>query len=148
MLFNTFQFVLFFAALLFVYWSAPARWRNGILFGASLLFYVLWIPVYLLLFLAEIVVNYALMRAMLRSSRPKIYVGCAIAFTLGLLAYFKYAAFLSESLAPMTEGLFGWTPPAAEVLLPLAISFYSFQILALTIDVYRGQIEPPKSFAR
>jgi D-alanyl-lipoteichoic acid acyltransferase DltB (MBOAT superfamily) len=85
---------------------------------------------------------------MLRSSRPRIFLVASIVFTLGLLAFFKYAAFLVENTAPLTQGPLGYAPPLPEVLLPLGISFYSFQILALQIDSFRGAIEPPRSLAR
>jgi D-alanyl-lipoteichoic acid acyltransferase DltB (MBOAT superfamily) len=148
MLFNTAQFAIFFTAVLLVYRCLPRRGRNAWLLGCSLLFYFLWIPSYLLLLLVEIGVNFALLRAMLRSSRPRVFLVASIVFTLGLLAFFKYAAFLLESAVPLSEGLLGHAPPLPEVLLPLGISFYSFQILALQIDSFRGTIEPPRSLAR
>jgi len=148
MLFNTAQFAIFFAAILLVYRCLPRRSGNAWLLGCSLVFYFLWIPSYLLLLLLEIGVNFALLRAMLRSTRPRVFLVASIAFTLGLLAFFKYAAFLVESTAPLTQGLLGHAPPLPEVLLPLGISFCSFQILALQIDSFRGRIEPPRSLAR
>jgi D-alanyl-lipoteichoic acid acyltransferase DltB (MBOAT superfamily) len=148
MLFNTAQFAIFFAAVLLVYRCLPRGGRNAWLLGCSLVFYFLWIPSYLLLLLAEIGVNFALLHAMLRSSRPRVFLVASIVFTLGLLAFFKYAAFLVETATPLTVGLLGHAPPLPEVVLPLGISFYSFQILALQIDSFRGRIEPPRSLAR
>jgi len=148
MLFNTAQFAIFFAAVLLVYRLMPRSGRNGWLLGASLLFYFLWLPVYLLLLLAAVGVNYALLRAMQSSSRPRLLLGTSIGFTLGLLAFFKYAAFAVQSLVPVSGGLLGVAPAVPEVLLPLGISFYSFQIIALQVDVHRGRIEAPRSLAR
>jgi alginate O-acetyltransferase complex protein AlgI len=148
MLFNSLQFALFLLAVLVLHRSLPRAWRNPLLLGASLLFYTLWIPAYLLLLLVDIGVNYALLRAMLRSARPRIYLVGAVIFTLGLLGSFKYAALAVETAAPLLRAGFGFTPPVPEIFLPLGISFYSFQILALTIDSYRGDIEPPRSLAR
>ena len=148
MLFNTAQFAIFFVALLWVYRLLPRGGRNGWLLGASLLFYTLWIPSYLMLLLIDIGVNYALLRGMVRSARPRLYFVASLVFTLGLLACFKYAAFAVETLGPLAHVLGGAEPPIPEVLLPLGISFYSFQILALQIDAYRGDFEAPRSFPR
>jgi D-alanyl-lipoteichoic acid acyltransferase DltB (MBOAT superfamily) len=148
MLFNTAQFVLFFALVLVVHRALPLQRRNAWLLGCSLVFYFLWIPAYLLLLLVDIGVNFALLRGMVRSSRSRLFLIASIVFTLGLLVFFKYAVFLVESFTPLTQGLLGYTPPLPEVVLPLGISFYSFQILALQIDVQRGRIDPPGGLAR
>jgi alginate O-acetyltransferase complex protein AlgI len=148
MLFNTFQFAFFFSVIWLLYRVLPSARRIGLLIVASLLFYSLWIPSYLILLLVDIIVNYALLRAMLRSPRPRLYLAAAVLFTLGLLGWFKYAAFLVTSLLPLSQGLFDWSPPVPEVMLPLGISFFSFQILSLTIDRYRLPEEPAPSFSR
>ncbi len=148
MLFNTFQFALFFCLVLLLHRRLPAAWRNPLLLGASLVFYTLWVPAYLILFLVDIGVNYALIQGMVRSRHPRIWLACAVTFTLGLLAYFKYAALLIETALPALEAGFAFIPPVPEIFLPLGISFYSFQIIALSVDVYRGTGERPKSLAR
>jgi len=148
MLFNTAQFAVFFAVVFAVVRCLPRRGRLGALLAASVLFYGLWIPAYLLLLLAAIGVNYALLRAMSRSARPRAYLATSIAFTLGLLAFFKYAAWIVETAAPVLAVAVGVRPPAPEIFLPLGISFYSFQIIGLAVDSYRGQIEPVRSLAR
>jgi len=144
MLFNTFQFAFFLVLVLVLYYGLPRRFQAPVLLGASLVFYTLWIPAYLLLLLLEIGVNYALLRGMLRSRSRRPYLIAACVFTLGLLAWFKYAAMIVETLLPALAG-FGWGFDVPEIFLPLGISFYSFQILALTIDAYRGELEeaPP-----
>ena len=89
MLFNSAQFVVFFAVVLAVYRSLPGKLRGHWLLGCSLLFYLLWIPEYLLLLLADIGVNFALLRAMLRSPRPKLFLdhhGKSINFPQGISA--------------------------------------------------------------
>ncbi len=148
MLFNTFQFAIFFGVLLLVYWNVPRTARNAVLLGASLVFYSLWIPAYLLLLLFDVGVNYALMRAIARSARPKRYLAASIAFTLGMLAYFKYAAMVISTLLPALSWSLGWSPTVPELFLPLGISFYSFQIIALNVDVYRRTNPPVENFAR
>ena len=78
MLFNTIQFALFFAFVLISYKVAPPKRRNSILLASSLIFYTLWIPSYLILLLVDLWVNYALMRAMVVSERPKIFLAASI----------------------------------------------------------------------
>jgi alginate O-acetyltransferase complex protein AlgI len=144
MLFNTPQFAVFLALVLALHYGLPRRFRASVLLGASLLFYSVWVPVYLLLLAAEIGVNYALLRGMLRSHRPRLFLIASCVFTLGLLAWFKYAAMIVQSVLPVFGGT-GWGFTAPEIFLPLGISFYSFQILSLTIDAYRGNLDeaPP-----
>jgi D-alanyl-lipoteichoic acid acyltransferase DltB (MBOAT superfamily) len=148
MLFHSAQFVVFFALVLAVHRLLPRRRRNAWLLCASLLFYFLWIPAYLLLLLVDLGVNYALLRALTRSARPRRWLAASVVFTLGLLVWFKYAAFAVESAAPLLAAIGGAAPPLPEVLLPLGISFYSFQILALQIDACRGHAPAPPSLAR
>ena len=137
MLFPTLQFALFFGIVLILHRNVPRGARAGILLGASLLFYALWIPPYLLLLLADIGVNYLLLQAIQRGRRRKLWLCISIVFTLGLLAGFKYAM-------PIAEAVVGWwewgTPSPGflpQVILPLGISFYSFQIVGFAVDAYR-----------
>ena len=105
MLFSTAQFALFLALLLLVLRLSAGRAANPILLGASLLFYALWIPAYLPLLLVDIAVNYALLRGMLASrpgsGRRRAFFVTSVLFTLSLLLWFKYAAFLLESALPL-----------------------------------------------
>src|SRR5262245_30690041 len=101
MLFNSVQFAMFFAVVLVALRCAPWRARTHVLLAASLLFYTLWIPSYLLLLLGTLGANYLLVLGMLRSQHPRRFVIASIALTLSLLAVFKYAAFAVETLAPV-----------------------------------------------
>ncbi|MBW2417765.1 MAG: MBOAT family protein [Deltaproteobacteria bacterium] len=148
MLFNSAQFAVFFTLLLLAYHVLPRRSRGGLLLGASLLFYFLWVPQYIVLLLADVAVNYLLLRRMVASKRPKLYLTISVSFTLLLLAYFKYAAFIVESLIPLSDALWGWQPPVPELILPLGISFFSFQLIALSVDTYNGRLEALPSFPR
>ena len=148
MLFNTPEFAVFLAAVLLAFTWLPDRGRNPLLLGASLVFYTLWFPAYLLLLLVDVGVNYLLLRAMRRSPRPRVWLALSVGFTLGLLAFFKYAAFLVESSLPVLTGVLGITPAVPDFFLPLGISFYSFQIVALAVDTCRGRIEPVGSLSR
>jgi D-alanyl-lipoteichoic acid acyltransferase DltB (MBOAT superfamily) len=145
MLFNSYPFLVFFLVVLVTYRVFPPRRRVSLLLGASLLFYFLWIPQYLLLLLVDIAVNYGLLRAMVRSRRPRTVLAAVLVFNLGLLGWFKYAAFLVSSVAAVW-GLFAPVAlPVPQILLPLGISFYTFMIIALAVDTYRGDIEPVQS---
>jgi len=146
--FNSIQFALFFAVVWLLHRSLPARARNGFLLAASLVFYGLWVPAYLLLLVADILINYALLRVMVRSARPRIALVASVVVTLGVLAGFKYAALAIEAFAPILRTGFGFDPPLPQIFLPLGISFFSFQILGLAIDTYRREIDVPESLGR
>jgi len=148
MLFNSFPFCIFFLVLFLLIKSMPQRWVMPILLGASLLFYAAWHPVYLLLLLAEVVANYLLMRWMLRSKSPKAVLAISIVLTLGVLAWFKYSALAIETMLPLLRDGFGLHIQVPDFFLPLGISFYSFQIVAMTVDLYRGHIKELPSFSR
>ena len=148
MLFNSPQFAIFLLAVLSLYRVVPTRYRNPLILGASLVFYTLWLPTYLILLGADIVVNYALLRGIARGRNPRLYLGASIVFTLGLLGFFKYAAMLVGTALPVLEGFFAVSPAIPDFFLPLGISFYSFQILAFSIDTYRGETPELPSLSR
>jgi alginate O-acetyltransferase complex protein AlgI len=148
MLFNSFQFAILFAVVVALHRSLPRAWRPALLLAASLLFYTAWIPAYTLLLLACITVNYVFLRQILRGHRPRVFLALAIVYTLGLLAFFKYSAMAVRTVAPVLESSFGYHAQIPEILLPLGISFYSFQILSVAIDAYRGIRPMDLSFAR
>lgn len=148
MLFPTFAFAVFFCLVYIGHRLLGPRSRVVWLLLASLLFYFLWLPAYLLLLLAVIGVNYALLRGMCASDRPRPWLIATVASTLGVLATFKYLDFLAGIAAPFTQILWNAELPLPHLLLPLGISFYSFQIIALHVDVYRGEIERPQSLSR
>ena len=148
MLFNSLQFALFFSVVVFLFRTLPRSWRNPLLLGASIAFYTAWIPSYLLLLAVDIGVNYWLLRAIARSSRPRLFLTLSMVFTLGLLAYFKYAALAVEAMLPILSRGLGVQVSVPDIFLPLGISFYSFQILALAIDTYRREAGETPSFPR
>ena len=143
MLFNSLQFAVFFLCVLALHRAAPAGRRNGVLLGASLFFYFCWVPAYLVLLVAEASVNYALLRGMAGSSRPRLWLATSVVASLGVLASFKYGAFFATEVSP----LIGWGLPAPDWILPLGISFYTFQMIALVVDTYRGRIEPVERYS-
>lgn len=152
MLFNSFPFLLFFPVVVLVNFIIPKKARWVWLLAASLFFYMCWNPTYLLLLLASIVITWLSgMFIVLRRGKlyKKIIVAITFILNLGILAFFKYAQFLVDSVFSFL-GAFGVTLAAPEfsVLLPVGISFYTFQALSYTIDVYRGDIEHERNFFR
>ena len=119
--------------------SLPLRARSGILLGASLIFYALWIPPYLLLLLGDILVNYLLLQGIVRGRHKKLWLGVSVVFTLGLLVGFKYAIPVLDGVSVWWGVQSGMQPIWPEVILPLGISFYSFQIIGFAVDAYRGE---------
>ncbi len=144
MIFSTVIFLLRFLPItLALYWLAPAKLKNTVLFICSLVFYswgeVQFFPIMLTL----ILINYGCGLAMERWGRAKslriLFLVLGVAGSLSMLIYFKYANFLIETLNALT-GLGIATITGIEVL-PLGISFYTFQTLSYTIDVYRKEVE-------
>ena len=152
MLFPTLAFAFFFAMALAGHRLLPLRARPSWLLLASLLFYFLWLPAYLLLLLADIGANYLLLRGMLRArargASGKSWLVASVALTLGILATFKYAAFLVGVAAPFATILGAPQLPVPDLLLPLGISFYSFQLIALHVDLYRDTDPKTPTLAR
>lgn len=158
MLFHSAPFLIFFPVVLIVYFGLPKRFRYVWLLIASYYFYMSWNPAYALLMLASTAVTYlsGLMIARCRAPSakgrrptPKLYVGLSFAINLGLLFFFKYFQFAAQGLAAALAGMgLRWQPPAFDVLLPVGISFYTFQALSYTMDVYRGDVPVERNFLR
>ena len=127
-----------------VYALAPQRGRNAVLLIASLLFYAFGEPVYVLLLLLSSVSNWALSLCIERrrgTRTAKLALAVSVLLNLGLLGFFKYADFFLTTV----NGLFGLSLPLTGVRLPLGISFYTFQTMSYTIDVYRGEARAQKN---
>ncbi len=143
MLFSSAVFlVLFLPATIVAYWVLPKRWRIPLLLVASYVFYLSWNPIYGLLLVASTVVNYGLARAIPDSDDPKRLLILGVAFNLLILGFFKYAGFFSDG----ADQLLDWLGLAGDgsgydglkILLPLAISFFTFEMISVLVDVYRG----------
>ena len=147
MLFNSVQFGVFFAMVFVAFVAAPPRYRTSVLLAASLSFYALWVPTFLVLLLGTLSANFVLTKRMSRSAHPRRYLVASVGLTLSLLAVFKYAAFGVELAAPLVHRALGKSPRIPELVLPLGISFYSFEIVSLSVDVYRGR-RPCPTFGR
>lgn len=152
MLFSSATFLfIFLPVILAVYFLCPKKGRNIVLLVGSLVFYAWGEPRFLPVMLATILVNYclALLCAFCREqgkhAAAKAAVIGSIVFSIGMLAFFKYSNFFLSNLNGTIGAFAGFSIPLLEVTLPLGISFYTFQTLSYTIDVYRGDVKPQKN---
>lgn len=148
MLFNSYQYILFLPIVLVAYFSCPTRWRWALLLIASYIFYMAWEPAYAILILSSTLVDYILARIMGKIDTlrlRKVLLVLSLSTNLGLLAAFKYFEFIRTIINDITHfSGYAGSIPALDVLLPVGISFYTFQTLSYTIDVYRGEIKPER----
>ena len=142
MIFHSLDFVAFFAVVVTLYWRLPHRWQNVLLLGASYVFYGWVHPWFVVLMLVSTTVDYwAAQRMEDDPSHRRRYLVASLGVNLGMLGAFKYYDFFIISVRDAL-GAFGLTvaPPLLQVLLPAGISFYTFQALSYTVDVYRGEM--------
>ena len=146
MIFSSHIFLLYFLPLfLVVYFVVPPKGRNVVLLIGSVLFYAWGAPEFVLILLASTVANYYLVKAMHRARRQgvrKMFCAAALVLCLGLLAYFKYANFFVENVNALLSALGLGTMTWTKVLLPIGISFFTFQSVTYVVDTYRGVNEP------
>ena len=143
------EYMIFFVVVVAIHFALPHRVRWAYLLAVSYLFYMWMDPKYALLILTTTIVVYATAIAM-HGKTPrikKICVALSVASNLGILFVFKYYNFFNASIKEMLAPLgLGYDMPALSLLLPVGISFYTFQALGYTIDVYRGTREPERHF--
>ena len=148
MIFHSLDFVLFFLVVTAIYWTLPRRGQNVLLLVASYFFYGYVHPWFLTLIAATTVVDYLAARGMdAWPDRRRLMLGLSLAVNLGLLGFFKYFNFFAENVhgALALVGL-DVSMPALRVILPVGISFYTFQELSYTIEVYRGTMKARRDF--
>lgn len=152
MLFNSISYLFFFPFVCILYWCLPYRYRNCMLLIASYYFYMNWQPAYALLILLSTTTTWFCAIKMNKASntnkfRRKIYLSLCILFNLSILFVFKYLNFITEFVFSLLELCNLRMPiPHFDLLLPVGISFYTFQAIGYTIDVYKEKIEAEKSF--
>src|SRR3984957_20350819 len=146
MLFNTPQFFAFLAIVLLLFYCAPRSWRKYILLAASYFFYMSFIPKFILLLLALTAIDYTAARWIARTRGPhsrKAALIVSLAANLGLLGFFKYYNFFASNIAHLfhkPSNAF-----ALSIILPLGISFHTFQSMSYVVDVYRREQEPVRN---
>jgi len=145
MLFTQIEFFIFFGAVMLGLWAFKShRLRKRLLLLASYYFYAYWDWRFLSLIIISTMVDYLVSLAMVRSvsvRRRKGLLLISLICNLGILGFFKYFNFFIQSLSSVF-GSFGLHPGTLHIILPIGISFYTFQTLSYTIDVYRGRLKP------
>ena len=146
MVFSSITFLLYFLPIfLLVYNIIPAKFKNYFILLASIVFYAWGASDFIIILVLSTIIDFYIVKALYESPKKKrkqLLLFCSIFMNVGLLAYFKYANFfidnVNQFLGALNVSAIGWT----NVLLPIGISFYTFQTLTYSIDVYRGVHKP------
>ena len=153
MLFNSLTFFVFLAVVLALYYSNILHWTNKkrMLLLASYIFYGFWNPPLIVLLWISTVVDWTaakqLHRTDLKAARRKSWLMLSLFVNLGFLAFFKYGDFLLENFVSLVNAMgMEFTAQPMDIILPMGISFYTFQTMSYTIDVYKRETEPAKTF--
>lgn len=150
MLFNSLTFGVFFAVVLLLH-TAPLPWRvkKFNLLAASYVFYAAWNPPFVLLLWLSTLIDWEAARRIhnaKKSSTRSLFLLVSLGVNLGVLGYFKYGEFLLQNFTELTAYLgIQYKPPEWNIILPVGISFYTFQTMSYTLDVYLKRAEPTAS---
>ncbi len=154
MLFNSIEFLLFLPFVLFLYWfvfQKNIKFQNIIILISSYIFYGWWDYRFLSLIFLSTVIDYFIGLKIFKEpfkKKKKLLLWCSVFFNLGVLGFFKYYNFFVESWLDLFSSIgynIGsvWT---LNIILPVGISFYTFQTMSYTIDIYKNKLEPTKNF--
>lgn len=140
MLFNSISFVIFLIITFSIYWMIPNKFRTVFLFLASCYFYMNWNPIYILLILAVIAISYTAGRLIENNYHKKLVLAGVAVLLFVALFFFKYFDFMCNNVINVFS-LFNihLDSPGLKIILPVGISFYTFQAFGYCVDVYRGQ---------
>lgn len=152
MLFNSFEFLVFFTLVCILFFAlCKSKYQNPFLLIASYYFYMNWKPTYAVLILGSTIITYLCALFVERFNgnnvKQKTALVTSLILNFGILFVFKYFNFINESVFSVLSlcGL-KWTVPNLDILLPVGISFYTFQAVGYSIDVYRGTIKAERNF--
>jgi alginate O-acetyltransferase complex protein AlgI len=148
-LFNSLHFVVFFLVVSMLYFALPHRFRWQLLLAASCYFYMIFLPIYILILGFTIVVDYiaGLYIEKTEGSKKKLFLILSLIANIGVLAIFKYFNFLNENLSiALNQVGYDNVIPNLSILLPVGLSFHTFQAMSYTIEVYRGNQKAEKHF--
>lgn len=149
MLFNSIQFILFFIIVTGLYFVLPYKSRWSLLLVSSCYFYMAFVPVYILILGFTIIIDYFAGIWIENSSGPnrKILLTASLVSNIGVLAFFKYFNFINENLTYLLQSLgFSNPVPFLSILLPIGLSFHTFQAMSYTIEVFRGHQKAERHF--
>lgn len=149
MLFNSLHFAAFFIITTIAYFLLPHRYRWLLLLSISCYFYMAFIPVYILILAFTIIIDYiaGIWIENAAGRRRKMLLSMSIVANVGVLCFFKYYNFLNENLTEILGLASVHNPiPALNIILPIGLSFHTFQAMSYTIEVYRGNQKAEKHF--
>ncbi|KIC94316.1 MBOAT family O-acyltransferase [Flavihumibacter solisilvae] len=149
MLFNSFDFLIFFVVVTSLYFALPHKYRWFLLLVASCYFYMAFVPVYILILGFTIVIDYfaGIWLENATGRRRKMLLVLSLVANIGVLAVFKYYNFINENITTVLYGAGFENPiPYLSILLPIGLSFHTFQAMSYTIEVYRGHQTAERNF--
>ena len=149
MIFNSIQFIFFFLFVTVLYFVLPHRFRWFLLLAASCYFYMAFVPIYILILGFTIIVDYTagILIEKEKGAKRRLYLIMSLIANIGILAVFKYYNFLNENLSYLLKAFSTSNPiPFLKILLPIGLSFHTFQAMSYTIEVYRGNQKAERHF--
>ena len=150
MLFNSFQFLIFFPLVTLLYYLIPHRFRWLLLLIASCIFYMAFIPIYIFILFFTIIIDYIAGIMIERESgeNKRLFLIVSIVANIGVLAFFKYYNFFTENVNILLSALHITTHqvPLLDIILPIGLSFHTFQAMSYTIEVYKGNQKAERHF--
>jgi D-alanyl-lipoteichoic acid acyltransferase DltB (MBOAT superfamily) len=149
MLFNSLSFALFFPVVTLLYFALPHRWRGAMLLGASCVFYMAFVPAYIGILAVTIVIDYVagIRIEATTGARRRLWLILSIASTCAVLFVFKYFDFFNDTIALAARAMgMAYAVPALQLLLPVGLSFHTFQSLSYVIEVYERRQTAERDF--
>lgn len=149
MLFNSLHFLIFFIVVTITYFAIPHKYRWFLLLVSSCYFYMAFVPVYILILGFTIVIDYfaGIFLENTKGKKKKWFLIASLIANIGVLAVFKYYNFLNDNLSILLNGAGYKNPiPYLSILLPIGLSFHTFQAMSYTIEVYRGNFKAERNF--
>ncbi|MEP7142741.1 MAG: MBOAT family O-acyltransferase [Ferruginibacter sp.] len=149
MLFNSFHFLFFFIIVTTLYFTLPYTKRWILLLLSSCYFYMAFVPIYILILGFTIGIDYfaGIYIARTQGKRRKMFLVCSLVANIGILCVFKYYNFINTNLSFLLHGFALTNPiPYLNILLPIGLSFHTFQAMSYTIEVYRGKQKAERHF--
>lgn len=141
MLFSSISFIYYFLPLLLIiYFITPKKFRNIPLLIGSLVFYFLGEPIYILVLILSCIINYYLSKIIYKK-HSKLFLVISLIYNIGIILYFKYTNFFIDNI----NNIFNLNIKFLEIIMPIGISFYTFQIIGYIVDVYNKKHEPAKN---
>lgn len=149
MLFNSLEFLVFFPIVVALYYFLPHKYRWALLLTASCYFYMVFVPVYIVILGFTIIIDYfaGILLENTHGRKRRLWLIASIIANTGVLAVFKYYNFLNDNLTVLLKGFTIDNPiPYLSILLPIGLSFHTFQAMSYTIEVYRGHQKAERNF--